>query len=1560
MANFSPFDVTDEQQLLTDVVARQNYTTNTTYDQAIRAAQIRSANPWMPVGTALALGKANASPEAIAAVAKAAGKKAVTPGATQNPVQQEAQNKNIWQRWIGYATHDNPLYKGLKAGSRWLAAGAQWLPEQIANSASDIFDDNSDINGTFASTTLGQMFQNGNLQGEGFFPGEKLVQKQREKAREYRSGAKLQGDKTFTVGRAAAQLLFAPGSKAYNTASGIVDAAIMLGADPVGKAMKAAGIAAKAPGLIPTADDVAVLSRKLAEYGAAGLSKAEAADFDASKWGKWIQGNRRARRLVENLAGENDVTRIIEMFDGKISVDNAVRLANTSEPEKVMGILGDAATRMPGEAGAGRVLLPENVRDVAGTGVVSQRMPLYKWFKQGLFAEMPKGFVSIAGTEQDNVTAYKNVANYLKKMGFEIYGENADPRAKEILAQAAKAYSATGNKVDVKQLDKLFVGKKGIVATALRDNGAQEDVVKAVVGGVQRKLNELRNYNVAQLGNLDDGGFVQGLLDSNLIDDATANQLLQMDISGKIKLEELRLQGPGALVEMANRVQVLPDPRVVGRLMNNPFYKFSAAHIGAGGARFGEQPWLLRTIEAAQNDVWRPLALMTGGYILRNMADAQIRIAATGGAGLFNHPIQWLQYVVGSRAVGTINKGGRFLFDEDLADMSPVIDDLESYVHSMGLGAHTAALDPVNTMDRLVRTNSFAIANRGSDVEGWTTGMVDNLRQIHKDPLMSLYARISHLDIDEQRKVLISFLESDNGKRHLKTIRDYLEKGVVVADHRDGRQVIVPFKNAQNADVEEIVDLWWEKLTKSKANNILKNNEDLRVISAYNAVPAGPSEMVTAGDDIFDIIEKNDYTPGNRVTRIVETEDGPKEIGYAILEKNVTGTGKGRVTSYKVVPIADFEALDPDEGATAVRNFLQQMSPENTPEFVKVATRVKKGTDGYGVKQGWDRVVNEFFNHLYGEKVVKKLERSPLFRQKYYETVADNIQLLSPQEAQGVLDNIYAFSDEAFVGRKGAVGWSAEKKAARYVGNDDVWEKLKTRAAAANGEATIQDLQDYASGRAVYHVEQTFFSTANKTNIEDAMRVVAPFAPAWKEVLGTYVKLLADDPSRIRKAQRTFTGAINWDDDQDGIGFFYKDPTTNQYMFQFPASTAIYKLFTGSSLGGALEAPVKRLSIGLNVLPALGPMAQIAASQIIPNTPSADDLKNFLLPYGESTFSSLTPGWVKKAYEAVSGDPGQAATMYGQEYGNVVRALAASGQYNMDDQGDRDSLFNDAKKHARVMMLMRVASQFLGPTAGSSEYQVQTKQGPEYSSFLISEYQRLKEEDYESSVSKFLELYGDEAYPYLASKTQATRGGLEATREFSDWETENSGLVNSHRDVVGYLAPAGDKFSYATFNRQTEGGARKRLSGREMIEAAELRVGSAKYRAARLKVGPYPNDKQRSILRSYREELNKQYPGFPVVAQFNPGEFKDTVRKLQLLVEDPRTKDNETAQSIRDYLYFRDKALAKAQSLGYVDLSAKALANVRGWLVQRAQNLIEDNPNFARVYDKELSIEVED
>jgi hypothetical protein len=99
-----------------------------------------------------------------------------------------------------------------------------------------------------------------------------------------------------------------------------------------------------------------------------------------------------------------------------------------------------------------------------------------------------------------------------------------------------------------------------------------------------------------------------------------------------------------------------------------------------------------------------------------------------------------------------------------------------------------------------------------------------------------------------------------------------------------------------------------------------------------------------------------------------------------------------------------------------------------------------------------------------------------------------------------------------------------------------------------------------------------------------------------------------------------------------------------------------------------------------------------------------------------------------------------------------------------------------------------------------------------------------------------------------------------------------------------------------------------------------------------------------------------------VVAEFNPGEYPGKIAQIKDMLKQPSLKDNDTAQALQTYIDRRDDAIAQYVSTGGAESGfgqATAAAPLREWLAQWGRTLVNETPEFARIYDRLLSYEVE-
>ena len=1498
------FDAVNEDALFSTAQALEDnsnrYRANADPNASGLAAQIYRDSPWLKPGEVLAMSKGNASAQAQGLASSAAARRAIAETDITRP-----QKKNWFERNV---------YDKLKTGTRWTFAALNLTPDLAQNVASQVFNRNNPrgFDGWFQSTQLGTMFANSGEAGEGFFLGGGAAEKQAERARKFRGT--INGH-AWTVGRGAADVLFTPGSREYNFLSGVVDAAVTVFADPTvigGKATAGLRAGRAAIPALRTTEELSAAA-KIAERGLAGLTEAESIAWNGSKFAKWLDRDARAQRLVNRLVGETDAHTIMkDLFDYKVDPRVAKRLAEAKTADEVKGIIGEAARRLD-DAAVG--IFPTDVRDIAGAKrfYARDRKPIQALRNSRLLTEVP-GIDIRFGSADDAIRSIRNVSNYFDTVGIKSTSE----KGKQLIKDLIDAYASDqpARLQDLTEKVDAIIREAGVaqLSPRLGDEVAGK-FMDNVFALVRKTKDDLRNYFVDEAGNPYDANYLQDAIDNGKIPAEVLAEYPPEFVS------QLRLAGPGLLLEMMDKVHLLPDPRVMRRITGNPFFARALSTKG------GETRAVLAAAEYVQNRIWKPLALATGGYIFRNMFDAQIRLATVGAPGFFNHPFRYIQYVLHRKAPADIfNNKFVSKIDQEVAEFG---DNLTQFQEAMTFGISRYIDDPVETARRGIRTGNFPIVSRMANRETWKKGLRLEWRQLAFDPIGRAYAA------GLRGQELLDYLRKfPQGERNVNMLTDYLKRGHRSVDNTGNYTTLPGIMNPTDNDLIE----WIDKLVGSRLSIKTGGNDEYATVIAHRRVPNGPEFLERPDAVLPESIIDGPTTPG--VGTLYDVGGGQQGVIVAVEE--VDGARR-----FRVRPVSANDVFDSDAGRKELTSYINNIADDtNLPDKVKYVEE----TLGAGKeKNRWDRTVDWFFGGhglSYG-RLSQLYERSPLYRFRYYETIGNNSDLLARPEAERLVTLI----------QENAA--AAGMKPADYVGGQANYDNI--RAALANGEGagTVEQLQEYAQAIALRETKETLYNAAGRNNLEDMMRILVPFGVAWREVLGTYAKFLIEDPTRVRRAQLVYNGLSNADPDNDGQGFFYKDPTTGENVFNFPLSGELSKLLTG--VEAPLQAPVKRLSMGFQVFPAVGPMGQIAAKEIIPDTPKTDAIVEVLLPYGRQEFS-LYPGWAKKLYSAWKDQPGKLESVYANTYMETVRALAASGDYNLESDQDKDRLFADAKIKARLLTTMRAAAQFFGPTSASPEFIVPTDQGDFMASALVSEFYKLQKENYDTAVSEFLRKFGDDALLYISSKSRGLVGGLEATEEFGDWERQNADLIRSAPELAGYFAPGGSDYSFATWERQIRTGVRKRLTDEEMLDAAQYKIGSSLYRAAREKAGAYPTDEQKAWLRAYRTRLNAQYPGFPAMSEFQPNELPNKIGNLKLLVRRDDLANNGVAKAVREYLSYRDRAVQALEEAGYSEQglsSAKAAEALRDYLANIGRVLVAQYPDFARIWERELSFEVE-
>lgn len=663
------------------------------------------------------------------------------------------------------------------------------------------------------------------------------------------------------------------------------------------------------------------------------------------------------------------------------------------------------------------------------------------------------------------------------------------------------------------------------------------------------------------------------------------------------------------------------------------------------------------------------------------------------------------------------------------------------------------------------------------------------------------------------------------------------------------------------------------------------------------------------------------------------------------------------------------DAFNPDGSATKdLLNYLEsQVTNSNLPTFYK-----GRGTDPKLLKvraSQFDQAVRMFFDGLMG-RAHNILDRSPLWRQEYTKEVNRLAVLMSPEAAaemkQLIIDRTAHYADMAK-----SKGFARTFTIKDYLGKNIDADELFDSLDNAKGWMSRDEIHAYANALTLDKIEGLLFDASARNSITDAARIVSPFGAAWAEVTKTWVGLLAKNPDKIISAGRKYE-ILNGNKESEVLrnkGLLHKDPISGDMMYSLPMSGSVFKLFnkiTGGEDSGSnynLQAPLKGMNMAFNFTPGFSPIVGFPIGKLMYSSPKLRDYATFFFPYGASKaptdFSEYAPGWLSKIINGLVGNP-RSAGVYADTLSEVIRVEMATGKYDLSIPEQRKQFDQEAEHKARILTMMRGIGQALGPSSPSVEAKVRTKSGDVFSGFLTAEFHKLQSEDYDTAVERFLHMYGEETFGFMAGKTKSLMSGVEASSEFAKWELDNAELFDTpYGDIAGYFAPKGSNYDHAAWLYQINTGKRERVPPiPTQVEMAEYVLGMHKYREFVRMAGPRPNSAVRLQLAQQKALLEKEYPGMVTQSVMDVTQNEKNMKMLRLATEDPRLKNNETVSALKEYLDLRDLAMVGAKA-AKTPWGSDNAAGLRAGLRFQGERLVQETPEFARVFDRLLLPELD-
>jgi hypothetical protein len=1504
-----------------------------TQEQALRVGQLHNQFPSLAPGVKLAAAKANLTDEQVKEIARTAAPLNVEPKAPKK------------KSWI-----DRNVTDKIKTASRYGMAGLDFVPQMAVGAVAQAFDDNGDVDGWFISTDLGSLIANDEDTGDGFFIGGKAKELQSERVKRYRGT--INGE-AFTVGRGLASTFLEENTNAYRLLSGAVDAAFAIAipsiplAGAVGKAARAVeegadiskgfGLVGKGLSAVSQTDTGAQV---LSQIGSASrlvgkgskevtVTAANAAERAAMRTNVGIVGNDIdieqsnrffrtgfGRRIIQRTAETNDFAETHKLWGGKLDPATTMRLAAARTEEEVMAgvldVLGTQVSNISGVGGGRKTYMSLAQRN--------KYIDKYLPFGEGVsrsFAKMPSHNINLfqAETPRDQIRQLDTVERTLKLFKALPY------RQTELMNRAGELILSKDTEKIADFYDELLFEAK----QSMKRFGTAPELVDQLYKVHGEYVDGAKINSLDILGNKTDDGAYRFI--HNLPPDTDARVYI----------------GGIATSEFGKHEFIIPDPKQVRRLTNDFNWlwvknKSDPNLIDLDKAGALRMPFA--AVNYVQEEVWRKYITGTIGNFVRNTIDSQISLALSGktNTSAFYHPFQWMGYV--NHKVGQETLEGKSW--KIPGSVENLDESLKDYRQALGSQISSYYKDPLIARQRAERIGQFTGYERRLD-------LVDPaVARAHGDEIGKLNADWATRQLAKGTSIedIIDSIRARDPKAVMwfKEIRGEFKRGKEIWDPRLQRHFFEKINMEVPQNLERLL-----KASDARLAKITGSHPELLDIVAQGRITKRV-EKVKVGQKIEGDLKKGGRVEVTKKVMVFGKEKEEKFLGKVLYE---TKTANG--SEYYIEPFAfDGAGNITPKLEKVLRDKKIYMNP-NMPRHVVGEIRDENNTAWKQMNKSMDMMVDKFHTTLY-TKPISVLERSPAFREFYYERVEKLAQSLDEVSLNKIIDDLTTRAADA------------GSKPEEYL-TPQVWNKLQDLKANPDklyGTLNAKEVSSWASASALDEYRKTFYNAVERRNGTDVMRLISPFAQQQAEFFARMSRFFSvpvaggalgylPNPENFRKLQFVVENGREADPDGDGRGIFFKDPNTGQYTMSIPLTGYLTKMVTG--VNADFTFGVKGLSPGFDYRPGLGPFMTMATSFILKAVPEEDFIRKILLPYGERTNfgSTFTPTYFTKIKEGIQGN----GRFFANTYAETVQALVASGKYDLSNVNDKARMEDDAKDRARLFAILRGVVQFTGPAAGDFDFNVAVKDGMDvHTAGLATALQALRENNSDTAALRFIQIFGENAFIYLSNKTTTAVGGIGASKEYGDFERSNSGLIRKYKEIAGFFGPSGTDFDYEVYTRQLEKGTRKRLTTDEIIDASQKAIGMAFYNDMKSEFGPKLNQSQRDYLANYKRAIIDKYPGF---GKINLDPYK-TSRNIEQLFEAAKTEglqNNDVATAVNYYEGIRNEVLAEANRRGFPSLASSELGDLHEYLYDYAETLTEQYPDFGKVYDRLLSQELE-
>ena len=989
--------------------------------------------------------------------------------------------------------------------------------------------------------------------------------------------------------------------------------------------------------------------------------------------------------------------------------------------------------------------------------------------------------------------------------------------------------------------------------------------------------------------------------------------------------------------QLLNDVVHMPDSVQIQRIVN----KFDANKL--------KSSFHASKIAAEElGDLWRSAQLVFRmSYIIRNIAEMQMRQFLSGHAAIFSHPMQFTAMVM---ADPTGNKFQQKLaarysrFSTDLGGTFFKNADAEAEHMEAVLGYQkTAYRNGISTSDYRMNNKSevfklYEPSTPGN--ENYYEGLAFTLTRLASDKF----------DPDIARLIATGASKEDKMK--------YIDNLISTFDDK-------------NNPLREF------------ALGVFDDNEGVRSFFLKNPeLPATMDNMSREGMYVYMFDEAQQHSLAAQILSVAGTGAKRQNILDIIMNGKTTLTNADGSTVLIRTPWME-KTMSPRELNALEKEFKDKLSTHFSLEDVEGSKVLAQRKTGITLKEGGalKRGADIFFE--IAARAEGKWNFGPEYQMSYWDHVGRYTAMLSTNDLKHAhkmaIKNLAPVSKQVgnrtvLIGRRHPTLRAIEKELKKRTKNPD---------SALGIDSSWQAVHRMAAREAAAYTKNLFYDAANQRQWANAWRLVFPFAQAQANTIATWGKLVQGAQLPAYKFGRAYQAAtkegsnviydatgVTYDDNQ---GFIYKDATTGEERFTMPLVGSVLGSIAGlgagpGASGAQITAPIQSLNLAFGqvnpMVPGIGPagqMAFVATGKIKSFGTAYEIARDIITPYGEpkTVADVMFPSWFKKTFAYALGDE----TTVNRGIKDWASYLASTGDYGDNpfaSDRERVRLFEDARQLSKSMGLMTALFQSISPATPSNQIIAKIKDQDNKQKFitltmLADAWKKISDAypgENGKAVVEFANKFGaNNLMVAIGGTTRAVSANDDAWTFLNNNPDIASQYARNPGDVVPYFFPGGN-FSLKYYNWQKSTGARRQLNQNELENEAEGLIYAM--RKDQIEQEMIAGGRTSYWLQAQIAQLDEEFNGRPADMVMT-GTVEEKLGRIADALQNPAFQQSpvykETAQFYSEFVEFK-RELNRLHVSNYADLkgSSSYATMARNNLTSLAESLMSDNPAFRHMY----------